>query len=85
MRHGGASHDLLTKSRSVEAVKRRGRWRSDSSLKRYGKETRILSELNKVAPQVIELGEAVAKDIVSLLMNDRLPAAIAKRVDRIVK
>ena len=85
MRHGGASHDLLTKSRSVEAVKRRGRWRSDSSLKRYGKETRILSELNKVAPQVIELGEAVAKDIVSLLMNDRLPAAIAKRVDGIVK
>ena len=38
LRHGGASEDLLGHLRSAAAVKRRGPWRSDSSLRRYGKE-----------------------------------------------
>eukprot|EP00972_Heterocapsa_arctica_P038827 5721550-Heterocapsa_arctica.AAC.1 len=37
MRHGGASEDLLSHSRPQDDVKRRGRWSTDSSLRRYAK------------------------------------------------
>ena len=85
MRHGGASHDLLTSARTVDAVKRRGRWRSDSSLRRYGKETRILSELNKVAPQVVELGSLVAAELSSLLTKGSMSHDLRRRLDQFVK
>ena len=42
LRHGGASHDILSNRRSLLEVKRRGLWRSDASLKRYGKEAKVL-------------------------------------------
>lgn len=57
LRHGGASDDMITKRRSIPEIKQRGGWSSDSSLKRYVKETRILSELNKVAPQVLHFAD----------------------------
>ena len=41
LRHGGASHDLLTGARSEAAVRARGRWRSDSSLRRYAKPAQV--------------------------------------------
>ena len=85
MRHGGASHDLLTSARTVDAVKRRGRWKSDSSLRRYGKETRILSELNKVAPQVVELGSLVAAELSSLLTKGSMSHDLRRRLDQFVK
>ena len=37
LRRGGASEDLLTRSRADQGVKRRGRWASDSSPKRYAR------------------------------------------------
>lgn len=57
MRHGGASEDLLLRKRSGLEVKRRGRWRSDDSLKRYGKETRLLAELSKIPKLTMKIGE----------------------------
>ena len=57
MRHGGASEDLLLRRRSALEVKRRGRWRSDDSLKRYGKETRLLAELSKIPKMTMRIGE----------------------------
>ena len=59
LRHGGASEDMLTGKRSVEAIKRRGRWRSDTSLRRYTKETRLLKELSKMAPSLIQFGSFI--------------------------
>ncbi|WP_248793382.1 hypothetical protein, partial [Escherichia coli] len=53
LRHGGASEDILSKARSVEAVKQRGHWKTDASLQ---KETRVLAEIRKAAPLVIEYG-----------------------------
>ena len=55
-RHGGASEDLLSRRRPVDEVKKRGRWRSDASLRRYGKETRLLSEMLKVPVATINYG-----------------------------
>jgi hypothetical protein len=59
LRHGGASHDLLSRRRTPEQVQRRGRWRSEKSLRRYGKETRLLLEMGKVDSSVFDFGERV--------------------------
>ena len=59
LRHGGVSFDLLEGRRSLEQAKARGRWRSDASLRRYGKATRRQSEAAKVDVEVREYGQAV--------------------------
>ena len=41
MRHSGASSDLVLALRGLQDVKRRGRWRADSSLLRYTKGGRL--------------------------------------------
>eukprot|EP00973_Karenia_brevis_P006482 882223-Karenia_brevis.AAC.1 len=56
LRHGGASEDILRRRRSVQEVKRRGRWTSDASLKRYAKEARLLSEISKLHPSILAFG-----------------------------
>ncbi|CAK0897361.1 unnamed protein product, partial [Prorocentrum cordatum] len=45
LRHSGPSHDRLTKARSLEAIKRRGRWASDLSVRRYEKGSRVMRRL----------------------------------------
>ena len=50
LRHGGASDDLPTRRREHLAVKRRGGWATNASLKRYGKETRLLKEIGRIPP-----------------------------------
>ena len=69
LRHGGASEDLLSKRRSVQDVKRRGRWVSDSSLKRYGKESRLLKELQKVHPNILDFGRFVMEHFVQVMLG----------------
>jgi len=59
LRHGGASHDLLTGRRTLAEVKTRGRWQSDSSLKRYGKPTRLQAAISSLAKDTYEYGEMV--------------------------
>ncbi|CAK0832385.1 unnamed protein product, partial [Prorocentrum cordatum] len=46
LRHGGASDDLLTQRRPADAVKARGHWKSESSLRRYAKPGAIHQLLN---------------------------------------
>ena len=48
LRHGGASDDFLTKRRTLPEIKHRGRWRADSSVRRYTKIARALKELEKM-------------------------------------
>jgi len=71
LRHGGASHDLMSRQRSVEETKRRGRWRSDASLRRYAKETRALAELSKMPAPTRQYGELLAPMLVSVLNGAR--------------
>eukprot|EP00973_Karenia_brevis_P065592 9120330-Karenia_brevis.AAC.1 len=73
LRHGGASEDLLTKTRSVADVKRRGLWRSDSSLRRYAKEARLLSELKKVPKPSLDYGRLVLQNLKAILLGE-IPA-----------
>jgi hypothetical protein len=50
LRHGGASEDLLSKSRDAHAVKARGRWNTDSSLRRYAKPAQLQRLANAMSP-----------------------------------
>jgi hypothetical protein len=58
-RHAGASHDLVTKERTTAEVKARGRWRSDSSLRRYGKPAKELAAKDKLDPLILQDGRTV--------------------------
>ena len=57
LRHGGASHDLLRRARPLAEVKRRGRWLSDSSLKRYSKETKLIEVVSRLPAAALALGQ----------------------------
>ena len=59
LRHGGASYDLLMQRRTLLAIRERGRWMSDASLRRYAKATLLQRETNKVPVAVLEFGAAV--------------------------
>ena len=75
LRHGGASEDLLRRLRPPLEVKRRGGWKADSSLKRYGKETRLLSEVNKIPFAVVQYGRHIADNLKEcFLQPSRVPA-----------
>ena len=50
LRHGGASHDAAARLRTIAEIKRRGRWSSDTSVRRYEKRTWLQSEEVKVSP-----------------------------------
>ena len=45
LRHGGASDDLVKGRRTLDSIKKRGQWVTDSSLRRYAKESRLQGEV----------------------------------------
>ena len=51
-RHSGASFDLVANVRSLEQVKRRGRWMTDSCLNRYLKGGRLGEQFDRLSPAV---------------------------------
>lgn len=63
LRHGGASRDLLEKKRSLNDIKVRGRWQSDSSLRRYSKETKLVDILSRVPKPTLALGQRTASHL----------------------
>ena len=67
LRHGGATHDVLSRRRSMLEVKQRGRWAVDASLRRYVKQARMQSELSKLPANVKEFGSAVIRSLPDLL------------------
>ena len=67
LRHGGASHDLLFRRRDLSAVKERGRWMTDASLKRYGKATLLQREINRVPAGVLDFSLLVEQHFCDLL------------------
>eukprot|EP00973_Karenia_brevis_P034263 4726174-Karenia_brevis.AAC.1 len=74
LRHGGASEDLLRGRRRLQEVMRRGRWQSESSLRRYSKEGLLAQELAKVPASTLSYGVAVDASLESIfLRNGRLP------------
>jgi hypothetical protein len=54
MRHGGASQDLSSLERSMEAVRKRGAWRTAASVMRYAKSARLNQQLHGLGEGVLE-------------------------------
>ena len=50
LRHGGASDDFLKRRRGIQDLYRRGRWGTDSAVKRYEKSARALQAATRVSP-----------------------------------
>jgi hypothetical protein len=81
LRHGGATHDVLARRRPILEVKQRGRWSSDSSLKRYVKEARLQAELSKVPRSIKEFGQLVLQNLPVFMEN---PSLVPKKVNGII-
>ena len=62
LRHGGASHDALTQFRSPLAIKERGRWADDRSLRRYKKSALLVGEVEKVPLAARLVAETLMKE-----------------------
>eukprot|EP00435_Cladocopium_sp_Y103_P024584 s857_g6.t1 len=69
LRHGGATHDVVARRRPMLEVKQRGRWSSDSSLKRYVKEAKLQADLAKVPESVKEFGMQIVQGLPQFLTN----------------
>ncbi|CAJ1362253.1 unnamed protein product [Effrenium voratum] len=68
LRHGGASEDLLGGVREYQVVKERGRWRTDTSVRRYAKVGKIQALLNRLAPWAIQFckrAEAKMEEVIT--------------------
>ena len=74
MRHGGASTDRLLDRRSLMQIKHRGRWKADSSVRRYEKHARLLAQTKLLPKGVREYGLWVEKHLGVLLMGRMRPA-----------
>lgn len=63
LRHGGASYDVAVAKKPLLEVKRRGRWMSDRSLRRYEKSGMINQQLSRLSSHVLEFCEASSTKI----------------------
>ena len=75
LRHGGASFDTLFQKRPLPEVKSRGRWRADSSLRRYQKAAPAQQQLCLMPDNVIahaKNSEAALGDLLNQHLSDLL-------------
>ena len=70
LRHGGASHDLLTGLRSEAEVWAGARWRTDSSLRRYAKTAQVQRLLGSVLPEKRSFVHS-APSVIEMVMTGR--------------
>ena len=54
LRHGGASYDFQSKSRSLVEIQRRGRWKAYASVRRYEKGGRVNQLLQSLPRDVLQ-------------------------------
>ena len=75
LRHGGASHDSAGGFRSLEDVRRRGRWRSWASVRRYEKGSRIGQVLLKLPEDLRAHALSCERSMASIVRGRPCPAA----------
>ena len=75
LRHSGASWDRLKSIRTLAAVKKRGGWRTDRSMHRYEKATRVLAEWHKLGQSFRNYCQMCADKLQELMVeNARVPS-----------
>ena len=61
IRRGGPSTDLFEQVRDLQAIQKRGRWHTQSSVARYEKHARLLRVLGKVRRSVLDAARSAAE------------------------
>ena len=67
LRHGGASNDFCKKTRRLDEIMTRGRWRTQSSLRRYVKSGQVQLMLEIAHADTARYGEKMLPHLESLL------------------
>lgn len=68
LRHGGASHELLTGFRDVPGPMKRGRWKTLASVRRYEKGGRVHQQVHQAPRDVVLRGRNLVTRIGRLLV-----------------
>ena len=82
IRHGGASHDCLHGRRTLDAVRARGRWRAENSVRRYTKHARALREVERMTAAAVKFGSTINNNLNQVLLNKFVvptPPALMKK------
>jgi integrase len=79
LRHGGATHDFL-RTRSIEHVQFRGRWKSMESSRRYIQMARAKLAQYQVPAQLNELGHALSDSLLDVMLHlfDTVTASVSR-------
>ncbi len=67
LRHGGASNDFCKKTRRLDEIMARGRWRTQTSLRRYVKSGQVQLMLESARADTVRYGEKVLPRLEGLL------------------
>eukprot|EP00959_Pyramimonas_sp_CCMP1952_P097948 2047047-Pyramimonas_sp.AAC.1 len=74
LRHGGASFDAISQRRALSEIKKRGRWRTDGSVRRYEKAALALREATKLSPATISFARTAEEGLASFMQGLCPPA-----------
>ena len=74
LRHGGASHDFNAGVRGISAVRRRGRWASWRSVRRYEKGARTTEVVSRLGPIQRKFAEACVEAVKDVVRGRRVLA-----------
>ena len=66
LRHGGASEDVSRRHRRLDQVKKRGRWHTDASLRRYEKDIRLQAVEGRLSPELLTRSAVIAQSLEAL-------------------
>ena len=67
LRHGGASNDFCKKTRRLDEIMARGRWRTQTSLRRYVRSGQVQFMLGAARADTVRYGEKMLPRLESLL------------------
>ena len=73
LRHGGASDDLNSQIRDFAAVRERGRWRTDASVRRYAKTGKIQKMMENMAKHHLDFCKWAQMNMAKVLSGKVAP------------
>ena len=76
LRHGGAAEDLNSGFRDHAAVKARGRWKTDQSVRRYAKVGKVQELLNKMSPVQLAFCKMAQQKLRKVFNGGPMPASL---------
>jgi integrase len=73
LRHSGPSDDFLMKARDLRAIKKRGRWSDDRSVRRYEKSARALKQASDLPVYVQRYARTCQLEVHKVMLDGKQP------------